>query len=63
VREATTDAVKCFVGSRNVAEEQVPEGYVLASFRCVPQTWWLAPEHRPGGSFGPRLGADGQGPG
>jgi hypothetical protein len=26
VREATVDAVLCFTGSRNVAEEQVPEG-------------------------------------
>ena len=64
VREATTDAVMCFAGSRNVAEEQVPEGYVLASFRCVPQTPWLAPEHRPrSGGSGPLVGADGQGPG
>jgi hypothetical protein len=54
----------CFAGSRNVAEEQVPEGYVLASFRCVPQTPWLAPEHRPrSGGSGPLVGADGQGPG
>ena len=57
VREAAVDAVLCFTGSRNVAEEQVPEGYTLASLRCVPQTWWLAPEHRP------LAGADGQGPG
>ena len=64
VREATVDAVLCFTGSRNVAEEQVPEGYTLASLRCVPQTWWLAPEHHPrSGSSGPLVGADGQGPG
>ena len=37
VREATTDAVLCLAAGRNVAEEQVPEGYTLASFRCVPQ--------------------------
>ena len=62
--EVTVDAVLCFAGSRNVAEEQVPEGHVLRSFRCVPQAWWLAPEHRPrGGSSGPLVGADGQGPG
>ena len=63
IRDATVDAVLCFTSSRNVADEQVPEGYVLASFRCVPETPWLAPEHRPGGSFGPLVGADGQGPG
>jgi hypothetical protein len=64
VREATTDAVMCFAGSRNVAEKQVPEGYVLASFRCVPQAWWLVPEHRPhDGSFAPWVGTGGQGPG
>ena len=64
VREATADALLCLTANRNVAEEQVPEGYVLRSFRCVPQAWWLAPEHRPrGGSSGPLVGADGQGPG
>jgi len=64
VREAAMDAVMCFAGSRNVAEEQVPEGYVLASFRCVPQAPWLVPEHRPrGGSFAPWVGTGGQGPG
>jgi hypothetical protein len=56
--------VLCFAVSRNVAEELVPEGYVLGSFRCVPQAPWLVPEHRPhGGSSGPLVGADGQGPG
>ena len=50
--------------NRNVAEEQVPEGYTLHSFQCVPLAPWLAPEHRPrGGSSGPLVGADGQGPG
>ena len=64
VRETTVDAVLCFTGSRNAAKEQVPEGYTLASLRCVPQTWWLAPEHRPrSGRDGPLAGADGQGPG
>jgi hypothetical protein len=64
VREAAVDAVLCFTGSRNVAEEQVPEGYTLASLRCVPQTWWLAPEHRPhDSSFAPWVGTGGQGPG
>ena len=64
VEQATVDAVLCFAGSRNVAEELVPEGYVLGSFRCVPQAPWLAPEHRPrGGSSGPLVGTDGQGPG
>ena len=64
VRETTADAMLCLAGNRNVAEEQVPEGYVLASFRCVPQAPWLAPEHRPhSGSFAPWVGMSGQGPG
>ena len=64
VREATADAPLCLTANRNVAEEQVPEGYVLRSFRCVPQAWWLVPEHRPhDSSFAPWTGTGGQGPG
>jgi hypothetical protein len=64
VRETSADAVLCLAASRNVAEEQVPEGYVLRSFRCVPQAWWLVPEHRPhDSSFAPWTGTGGQGPG
>ena len=64
VREATADALLCLTANRNVAEEQVPEGYTLASFRCVPQAWWLVPEHRPhDSSFAPWVGTGGQGPG
>jgi len=39
IRETSVDAVLCFSANRNVAEEQVPDGYTLRWFRCAPQLW------------------------
>jgi hypothetical protein len=39
IRETSVDAVLCFTANRNVAEEQVPDGYTLRWFRCAPQLW------------------------
>jgi hypothetical protein len=39
IRETSVDAVLCFTANRNVAEEQMPEGYTLHSFQCAPQVW------------------------
>jgi hypothetical protein len=49
LKEVEVDALMCFYGSRNVAEEELPKGYKLQSVRCVPHFAWAQHDNAPTG--------------
>jgi hypothetical protein len=49
LKEFEVDALVCFYGNVNAAQEELPEGYKLKSVRCVPHFAWAQHNNAPTG--------------